>query len=43
MKLNKANLFKAIAIFEGFIIVGLAVTAGIFASKYNATVPANAD
>lgn len=43
MKLNKANFFKAISILEGFVIVGLAVTTGIFASKYNATVPANAD
>ena len=43
MKLNKLNLFKAITLLEGFVIVGLAVTAGIYASKYNATVPANAD
>ena len=43
MKLNKANFFKAISILEGFVIVGLAVSTGIFASKYNKTVPANAD
>jgi GH25 family lysozyme M1 (1,4-beta-N-acetylmuramidase) len=43
MKLNKLNLFKAITLLEGFVIVGLAVSTGIFASKYNATVPANAD
>lgn len=43
MKVNKTNFLKALAIFEGFIIVGLAVTAGIFADKYNETVPANAD
>lgn len=43
MKLNKLNLFKAITLLEGFVIVGLAVSTAIFASKYNATVPANAD
>lgn len=43
MKLNKTNLFKAISVLEGFIIVGLAVTTGIYVSKYNKTVPANAD
>lgn len=43
MKLNKLNLFKAITLLEGFVIVGLAVSTGVFASKYNATVPANAD
>lgn len=43
MKLNKLNLFKAITLLEGFVIVGLAVSTGIFALKYNATVPANAD
>lgn len=43
MKLNKLNLFKAISILEGLAIVGLAVSTGVFASKYNETVPANAD
>lgn len=42
-KINKVNFLKAFAVLEGFAIVTLAVTTAIFVTKYNETVPANAN